>query len=223
MQTISRGARAIFFINQRIVLYRSYSSDLKNVRVRFAPSPTGRLHSKYLISKINLIGFLFLIKQVICILVAYGQLSTIISLQKQMMANLSFALKILIRRDLFGEQLRIFSKIQVKNCPQSFYILYNVISFPEWAGIVPDESVFHGGNHGPYVQSKRLAIYNDEVKKLLDSGSAYHCFCTERRLELVRKQAIRLQQKLGYDNKCRHLTAEQVEQKLSNKVSSCVR
>lgn len=94
---------------------------------------------------------------------------------------------------------------------------------PEWAGITPDESVLHGGNHGPYVQSQRLELYNREIQTLLDNGTAYRCFCTERRLDLLRKQAIKLRQKFGYDNRCRHLTADQVAQKLASNTPHCIR
>lgn len=93
----------------------------------------------------------------------------------------------------------------------------------EWAGITPDESVLHGGTYGPYLQSERLNLYNSEVQTLLDNRSAYRCFCTERRLDLLRKQAIKLQQKLGYDNRCRHLTDEQIATKLTNKEPYCIR
>lgn len=41
----------------------------------------------------------------------------------------------------------------------------------EWAGIVPDEGPFHGGDHGPYVQSQRVELYQEEVKKLLENVS----------------------------------------------------
>ena len=49
----------------------------------------------------------------------------------------------------------------------------------EWAGIPPDESPRKGGHSGPYRQSERLNIYNKAIQQLLNSGHAYHCFCTE--------------------------------------------
>lgn len=93
----------------------------------------------------------------------------------------------------------------------------------EWAGIIPDESPFHGGNYGPYVQSERLSLYRNEVKKLLENGSAYYCFCTERRLELLRRDAIRSNQVPKYDNRCRHLTPVQVAEKIANNDQMCIR
>lgn len=86
----------------------------------------------------------------------------------------------------------------------------------EWAGIVPDESVLHGGGFGPYVQSQRLDIYGKHVKELIAKGHAYYCFCTERRLELLRRDAIRAGENPKYDNRCRHLPLEKVAEKLAS-------
>lgn len=86
----------------------------------------------------------------------------------------------------------------------------------EWAGIKPDESVFHGGKFGPYVQSQRLNLYNQHLEMLISNGHAYHCFCTERRLELLRRDAIRANEMPKYDNRCRHLHPDKVAEKLAN-------
>uniref|UniRef100_A0A1B0DF06 Glutamyl/glutaminyl-tRNA synthetase class Ib catalytic domain-containing protein n=1 Tax=Phlebotomus papatasi TaxID=29031 RepID=A0A1B0DF06_PHLPP len=93
----------------------------------------------------------------------------------------------------------------------------------EWAGLIPDESPLTDSPHGPYVQSERLDIYHREVKKLLDNGSAYYCFCSERRLELLRKEALRVRQVPKYDNRCRHLTPGQIAEKLAAKDTFCIR
>lgn len=93
----------------------------------------------------------------------------------------------------------------------------------EWAGITPDESVLHGGRFGPYVQSDRLEIYQKEVRKLLENGSAYYCFCTEKRLEMLRKEAMQANEIPKYDNRCRHLTPVQVAEKLANHDPMCIR
>lgn len=93
----------------------------------------------------------------------------------------------------------------------------------EWAGIIPDESILHGGDHGPYVQSERLEIYRQQVRTLLENGSAYYCFCTEKRLENIRKEAIDANEMPKYDNRCRHLTPVQVAEKLANNDPMCIR
>lgn len=98
-----------------------------------------------------------------------------------------------------------------------------IIEDLSWAGIEIDEGPNIGGKYGPYVQSERLDLYRTEVKKLLENGNAYYCFCTERRLELLRKEALRTRQVPKYDNKCRHLTPVQIAEKLTNNKEFCIR
>ncbi|XP_055550070.1 probable glutamate--tRNA ligase, mitochondrial [Wyeomyia smithii] len=93
----------------------------------------------------------------------------------------------------------------------------------KWAGIVPDESPWNEGPYGPYVQSLRYDIYKQEVKKLMEDGRAYYCFCSERRLDLLRKDAVRLRQVPKYDNKCRHLTPGQIAERLAKNDKFCIR
>lgn len=74
----------------------------------------------------------------------------------------------------------------------------------EWTGLVPDEGPSaYGGDYGPYVQSERLEIYEKYIDQLLETGQAYHCFCSERRLDLLKKEAIKTRQIPKYDNRCR--------------------
>lgn len=63
-----------------------------------------------------------------------------------------------------------------------------IIEALNWAGLVPDESVDHPGDYGPYRQSDRKAIYIDYVQKLVDSGHAYYCFDTPEELEAMRER-----------------------------------
>src|SRR5580698_2409524 len=50
-----------------------------------------------------------------------------------------------------------------------------------WCGFTWDEGPDVGGPYGPYRQSERSAIYREYVRKLLDSGNAFKCFCTPQR------------------------------------------
>ncbi len=65
----------------------------------------------------------------------------------------------------------------------------------KWLGIDWDE--------GPYFQSKRLPIYQEHIRKLLDSGHAYLCDCPPKRLERIRREALASGRKPKYDGKCR--------------------
>lgn len=93
----------------------------------------------------------------------------------------------------------------------------------EWAGIKPDESAHHGGDFGPYVQSKRLPLYHQHLEALIATGHAYYCFCTERRLQLLRRDAIRANEIPKYDNRCRHLPSDKVSEKLARNDPKVVR
>uniref|UniRef100_A0A914CGQ0 Glutamate--tRNA ligase, mitochondrial n=1 Tax=Acrobeloides nanus TaxID=290746 RepID=A0A914CGQ0_9BILA len=86
-----------------------------------------------------------------------------------------------------------------------------------------DEDPVKGGPYGPYLQSKRLDIYHENAQKLIESGHAYHCFCSEERLDLLRKNAIRMRQIPRYDNKCRTNKPEDVKARLANKEPHVIR
>lgn len=87
----------------------------------------------------------------------------------------------------------------------------------EWAGIPPDESPRKGGLFSAYQQSQRLGLYQEAAQTLVANGAAYHCFCSPQRLELLKKEALRNRQTPRYDNRCRHLSPGQVEEKLGQK------
>ncbi|XP_006867261.1 PREDICTED: probable glutamate--tRNA ligase, mitochondrial [Chrysochloris asiatica] len=99
----------------------------------------------------------------------------------------------------------------------------NIEDMLEWAGIFPDESPRQGGPAGPYHQSQRLELYGQAAEALLKTGAAYHCFCSPQRLALLKKEALRNHQTPRYDNRCRHLSQEQVTQKLAENPRPAVR
>ncbi len=80
-----------------------------------------------------------------------------------------------------------------------------------WLGLDWDEGPGAGGRYGPYQQSQRLEIYADWVTTLLNSGAAYHCYCTQDEVA-ERRAAARAGAggPSGYDGHCRELTAAQV-------------
>lgn len=52
---------------------------------------------------------------------------------------------------------------------------------------------------------------------------AYYCFCTDRRLDLLRKDALRRREVPKYDNYCRHLSTEEIQEKLAAQIPYCIR
>ncbi|MFN3477927.1 MAG: glutamate--tRNA ligase, partial [bacterium] len=79
----------------------------------------------------------------------------------------------------------------------------------QWLGISWDEGPDKNGNHGPYRQSERTELYKNELKKLLEKGLAYECYCTEEELEIQKKLQIKEKKPPIYDRRCLNLTNEQ--------------
>jgi glutamyl-tRNA synthetase len=67
------------------------------------------------------------------------------------------------------------------------------------------------GDHGPYVQSRRLAHYEDAIQQLLQEDRAYRCYCSTERLTEVRKELQRRKLPPKYDRRCRDLSPHERE------------
>ncbi|MGD9163354.1 MAG: glutamate--tRNA ligase [Chromatiales bacterium] len=91
-----------------------------------------------------------------------------------------------------------------------------IIESLKWLGFDWDEGPDIGGECGPYRQSERLQIYHDHIKVLLDKGAAFHCFCSQERMEEVRKGQLSRGENPGYDGHCLQLSPEEVARKLDN-------
>lgn len=81
--------------------------------------------------------------------------------------------------------------VRTEDTDQSRYVegaeeyIFNCL---EWCGLIPDESVFQGGEYGPYRQSERKDIYNKYAHELVEKGFAYYAFDTQEEIEEMRKQ-----------------------------------
>lgn len=85
------------------------------------------------------------------------------------------------------------------------------------------EKIIEKGDYGPYIQSKRLEIYQSMVKKLIDSDKAYYCFCSKEDLEQSRENQINQGKAATYDRRCRQLTREEVKARLEAQQPHVVR
>ena len=68
------------------------------------------------------------------------------------------------------------------------------------------------GNYGPYIQSKRVDIYNTFAKWLVENDYAYPCFCSAEQLDEIRKYQEVKKQRIGYYGRhaeCRYLSNEE--------------
>ncbi len=54
-----------------------------------------------------------------------------------------------------------------------------------WLGLDWDEGPDVGGTFGPYVQSARLALYEDAISQLERSGHVFRCTCSRKEIEGV--------------------------------------
>ena len=86
------------------------------------------------------------------------------------------------------------------------------LDWDEGPVINSDGSMGVKGEYGPYFQLQRLGAYKPYIQKLLDEGKAYKCFCSAEELAEKRKQAELEKRPPKYDNKCRKLTKEQIEE-----------
>ncbi|MGM0365392.1 MAG: glutamate--tRNA ligase [Actinomycetota bacterium] len=65
-----------------------------------------------------------------------------------------------------------------------------------------------------YRQSERLKLYSDYAQRLLESGAAYRCFCSPERLKELKEAQYAAGQDSRYDNRCRNLSPEEIDEKL---------
>lgn len=98
----------------------------------------------------------------------------------------------------------------------------NLLNALYLTGVVPDEgllkmddAITQKGERGPYIQSERLEIYKKYIDTLVENGQAYYCFCSKERLEEVRNAQKEAGETPKYDGKCRHLTKNEITEKLA--------
>lgn len=102
--------------------------------------------------------------------------------------------------------------------------LHDLLRDLKWLGLQWDEGPGCEGDVGPYFQSARLDIYSREIQKLLDSGDAYYCFCTEERLQEVRQAQEKSGATVtGYDRHCRNLSREEAEARIARGEKAVIR
>ena len=143
------------------------------VRVRFAPSPTGKVHIGNL--RTALVNALYAIK-------TDGQF-------------------ILRFEDTDLER-------EVKGSEEVMLDAFEAL------GVVPDESVRHGGDFAPYRTRERAenGDYDRALKTLFDKGLAYECYVSKEELDMIRRLRTSRGLPPGYDNRHRDLTDAQREE-----------
>lgn len=64
-----------------------------------------------------------------------------------------------------------------------------------WLGLEYDQ--------GPFYQTHRFDRYREVIQQLLDSGHAYHCYCSKEELEQIRETQLANKEKPRYNGCCR--------------------
>lgn len=92
-----------------------------------------------------------------------------------------------------------------------------------WLGLQWDEGPDIGGPCAPYTESERLPYFQAAADLLIASGAAYRCFCTKERLDDLRAAQRTAGLPTRYDGHCRHLTGEEISERLARAEPSVVR
>ena len=93
--------------------------------------------------------------------------------------------------------------------------------------IMPDEYEYKEkvlGNYGPYIQSKRKEIYHAYIKRLIEMGRAYPCFCTKETLEDLRHNQEEKKMRTGYYGrfaKCRNISIDTAVERIKKRRTLC--
>ena len=81
--------------------------------------------------------------------------------------------------------LRIEDTDQARFVPDS---VQDIMDGLRWLGLQWDEGLEVGGPHAPYYQSQRLPLYQAWAAWLVKAGHAYRCYCSEERLDALRRE-----------------------------------
>jgi len=111
--------------------------------------------------------------------------------------------------------------IRVEDTDQSRFVpgaIEDLLAVINWADMKADEGpeltsdnkIKQTGEYGPYIQSERLEIYQQQIQHLLDKNKAYHCFCSKERLDDLREDQVKNKKAPKYDGFCRNLSKDEV-------------
>jgi glutamyl-tRNA synthetase len=90
-----------------------------------------------------------------------------------------------------------------------------IIEDMNWLGLHYQEGPIKGGPYGPYAQSERTAIYQEQLQELINSCKVYRCFCTAEELEARRQKQIAMGRPPRYDRTCLHYSDDKIKLKLA--------
>ena len=137
-------------------------SDVKNPKVRFAPSPTGQLH---------------------------------LGSARTALFNYLFA------KHTNGQFYMRIEDTDIERSKQKY--VDQICASMRWLGLDWDGE--------PLFQSTRLDVYHSVIKTLLETDSAYRCFCSKDILEEARNEGL-----FQYSGTCRNLSEDDIKKHLNS-------
>jgi len=137
-------------------------SDVKNPKVRFAPSPTGQLH---------------------------------LGSARTALFNYLFA------KHTNGQFYMRIEDTDIERSKQKY--VDQICASMRWLGLDWDGE--------PLFQSTRLDVYHTVIKTLLETDSAYRCFCSKDILEEARNEGL-----FQYSGTCRNLSEDDIKKHLNS-------
>ena len=120
---------------------------------------------------------------------------------------------------LFARKHKGVFVLRIEDTDRKRYVpgaVENLLETLHWAGLDYDEGPQKEGPFGPYFQSRRLDIYREHVRRLVDNDFAYPCFCTEDRLKAMREEQAAKGQPVMYDGLCRSVPKEEAIQRMQD-------
>jgi nondiscriminating glutamyl-tRNA synthetase len=130
------------------------------------------------------------------------------------------SLRIALNNYLFAKHHGGDFLLRVEDTDQARFVpgaINNIVETLKWAGMDYDEGptlsgdvMTDKGDHGPYLQSRRLDIYRKYADELVAKGHAYPCFCTAERLEQMRHDQELRKEPPRYDGRCRNLSPDEI-------------
>ncbi|MDD5396766.1 MAG: glutamate--tRNA ligase [Candidatus Moranbacteria bacterium] len=177
----------------------------KNIRVRFAPSPTGYMHIGNF--RTALYNFLFAKKQGGSFLIRIedtDQARFVPGAAEQLLQSMS-------AMGLEWDEGN-FLKSSLANADS---IRSESKTYPNTIEI---------GSCGPYAQSERTEIYKKYAQQLVKDGHAYYCFCEPERLNEMREKQQKEKKAPMYDRYClTNLATEDINEKLKQACPATIR
>ena len=70
---------------------------------------------------------------------------------------------------------------------------------------------------------KDFAMYKGYAEELIKLGGAHYCFCSEEEIEAQRKEAESLGISFKFNDPCKHLSKEEIQEKLDAKEPYVIR